>query len=171
MMSRSVVVVALLLLGVLACAGVVQGEEGGQVAAVGEPEWEKCVHIHDVGEACVEITVDEADLSLTIALVIANHTVLHETVSANQTLCVNLDTLLDLVGDVCIPCKPVIKLIEEFGHKITNEILNACVDIQDVVWGANEVSGDVEFVYHILCWKGKCVTEGQDDLGSFHIHF
>merc|ERR1711916_171436 len=47
-------------------------------------EWEKCVHIHDVGEACVEITVDEADLSLTIALVIANHTVLHETVSANQ---------------------------------------------------------------------------------------
>merc|ERR1711916_190 len=124
MMSRSVVVVALLLLGVLACAGVVQGEEGGQVAAVGEPEWEKCVHIHDVGEACVEITVDEADLSLTIALVIANHTVLHETVSANQTLCVNLD-----------------KLLEEFGHKITNEILNACVDIQNVVWGANEVSG------------------------------
>merc|ERR1711916_154591 len=121
MFSRSAIV-ALVLLGVLACAGVVQGEEGGQVAAVGDPEWEKCVHIHDVGEACVEITVDEADLSLTIALVIANHTVLHETVSANQTLCVNLDTLLDLVGDVCIPCKPVIKLIEEFGHKITNEI-------------------------------------------------
>ncbi|KNC49689.1 uncharacterized protein AMSG_11923 [Thecamonas trahens ATCC 50062] len=126
-----------------------------------EPDWEKCVHIHDVGEACVELMVNTSTLSIEVAVTIDNKTVLEKTFSGNS-LCVDTDTLIEVLEAVCIPCLPILKIIKEVFDHIPAKILSMCVELEDVVYHHTAhppyVAGNVSLVSNILSFDEEALA-------------
>ncbi|KAJ3452542.1 hypothetical protein M0813_03099 [Anaeramoeba flamelloides] len=144
----------------------------GEEPAMPGADYKYCFDPWGFGEICIEAYAIESSVTIGIEITFDGTVLLKEEFSGNQ-YCLNDDALLKLIELIpeLAPFKELIdKLIKLYDH-IPAKVFSVCLELSDVTVTKTEFKANDEFVYKLVCWEGKCVKEGSEQLPPIDIKF
>ncbi|KAJ4461579.1 hypothetical protein PAPYR_2178 [Paratrimastix pyriformis] len=137
---------------------------------VGEHDWRSCHNFPVLNETCIEVFLNEQSLNVSIRLIVNNHTVFEEDLSATH-LCLDDTELIKLIELVpaLAPYKKLIDEIVKVRKFIPAEVFSVCLDVEDLEITKKFAKGCVDMDIVLMCWEKKCLWKGTEPMGCFNI--
>eukprot|EP01089_Gocevia_fonbrunei_P016658 TRINITY_DN5226_c1_g1_i1.p1 TRINITY_DN5226_c1_g1~~TRINITY_DN5226_c1_g1_i1.p1 ORF type:complete len:174 (+),score=11.78 TRINITY_DN5226_c1_g1_i1:32-553(+) len=139
----------------------------------GEEDFATCINVPFLGNTCLEIFAFPNNLTLGVSLIINGKVYVIDEIDAQNYLCLDDQTLLELISDIpaLLPYKPVIdELIAILGF-IPAEVFSICLQFQNLIITDYYASACPDISVVLMCFEQQCLYKAVEPFECFRIGY